>query len=73
MTNNADVGLFFLLFGSLGLWIIIRPTAAIALAKHADRNLRDRDQNTTSVVRFIGAWFICIAVLLLVGFILSPN
>jgi uncharacterized membrane protein len=73
MTNNNDVGLFLLLFGSLGLWIIIRPTAAIALAKHAHRNLRDRDPNTTSVVRFIGAWFIGVAVLLLVGLMMSPT
>ena len=51
----------------------LRPTAAIALAKHAHRNLRDRDPNTTSVVRFIGAWFICVAVLLLVGFMMSPT
>jgi hypothetical protein len=73
MTNNNDVALFFLLFGSLGLWIVIRPTAAIALARHAHRNLRERDPNTTSVVRFIGAWFICVAVLLLVGFMMSPT
>ena len=73
MTNNNDVGFFFLLFGSLGLWIVIRPTAAIALARSAHRNLREGDPNTTSVVRFIGAWFICVAVLFLVGFVMSPS
>ena len=73
MTNNNDVGFFFLLFGSLGLWIVIRPTAAIALARSAHRNLRESDPDTTSVVRFIGAWFICMAVLFLVGFVMSPT
>jgi hypothetical protein len=73
MTNNNDVGLFFLLFGSLGLWIVIRPTAAIALVRHGHRNLREEDPNTTSVARFIGAWFICMAVLFLVGFVMSPT
>ena len=73
MTNNNDVGLFFLLFGSIGLWIVIRPTAAIALARSANRNLRECDPNTTSVVRFIGAWFLCMAALFLVGFVMSPT
>ena len=66
-----DIGFFFVLFGAVGLWIIIRPAGAIALARQAYPNLRERDPKTTSVVRFIGAWFICMAVLFLVAFLMS--
>ena len=66
-----DIGFFFVLFGAVGLCIIIRPAGAIALARQAYPNLRERDPKTTSVVRFIGAWFICMAVLFLVAFLMS--
>jgi len=66
-----DIGFFFVLFGAVGLWVLIRPNGAIALARHAYPNLRQRDQKTTSVVKFVGAWFICMAVLFLVAFLMS--
>ena len=72
MTND-DIGFFFVLFGVLGLWILIRPAGAIALAKHAFPSLRERDPKTTSVVRFVGAWFICMAILFLVAFVMSRS
>jgi len=69
--KNDDIGFFFVLFGVVGLWIIVRPAGAIALARLAHPNLRERDPKTTSVVRFIGAWFVCMAVLFLVAFVMS--
>ena len=69
--SNRDIGFFFVLFGAIGLWIIVRPAGVIALARHAYPNLREHDPKTTSVMRFIGAWFICIAVLFLVAFVMS--
>jgi hypothetical protein len=68
---NSDIGFFFVLFGAVGLWILIRPTGAIALARHAYPSLRERDPKTTSVVRFIGGWFLCIAALFLVALLMS--
>ena len=70
MTNDDISGVFFVLFGTVGLSILIRPDGAIALARYASPNLRERDPRTTSVVRFIGAWFICIATLFLVAFVM---
>jgi len=67
----TDIGFFFVLFGAVGLWVLIRPIGAIALARHAYPNLRARDPKTTSVVRLVGAWFICIAMLFLVAFLMS--
>ena len=67
----TDIGFFFVLFGAVGLWVLIRPIGAIALARHAYPNLRARDPKTTSVVRFLGAWFICMAMLFLVAFLMS--
>ncbi len=69
--TNGDIGFFFVLFGAIGLWIIIRPSGAIALARHAYPNLRERDPKTTSVVRIIGGWFVCVAVLFLVALVMS--
>ena len=66
-----DIGSFFVLFAAVGLWVLIRPTGAIALVRHAYPNLRERDPNTTSAVRLVGAWFICIAMLFLVAFLMS--
>jgi len=66
-----DIGSFFVLFAAVGLWVLIRPTGAIALVRHAYPNLRERDPKTTSVVRLVGAWFICIAMLFLVAFLMS--
>jgi hypothetical protein len=48
--KNDDIGFFFVLFGAVGLWIIVRPAGAIALARLAHPNLRERDPKTTSVV-----------------------
>ena len=67
----TDIGSFFVLFAAVGLWVLIRPTGAIALVRHAYPNLRERDPKTTSAVRFVGAWFICIAMLFLVAFLMS--
>ena len=67
----TDIGSFFVLFAAVGLWVLIRPSGAIALARHAYPNLRERDPKTTSAVRFLGAWFICMAMLFLVAFLMS--
>ena len=71
--TDANVAFFFVLFGALGLSILIRPSGAIALARHAHPNLRERDPRTTSVVRIIGGWFVCVAVLFLVAFVMSRS
>jgi len=67
----TDIGSFFVLFAAVSLWVLIRPSGAIALVRHAYPNLRARDPKTTSAVRFVGAWFICIAMLFLVAFLMS--